>query len=796
MTSRYLTVVCAAAVVVLVAGNVLAGPDKSYGRIELIRDTWGIPHVFSDSDGGAMYGLGYACAAERGFQMYYSLRIIQGRLGEVIGDVAKQRRRDTSVFNDRKMRTFGFYRAARQVAGRLDAETQQLLRAYCHGVNDWFAANKDKAHPLFAKLGVTVEPWTPADCIVSWWHLAQFFASDGTRDLISRRNLTGGGPGGRGMMQRPTPGPLWVDDSAAVVQRSDVSDEWVRRVEKFVGDHGLDRPEDPTSRPSGPKFSHAWVVGGKKTTTGSAVLVSDPQTPARNPSLWHEFHIRGKTFNARGVGVPGNPGILIGFNEHVAWGVTALGADQADLFMLKTAPARPNEYFFDGKWRKMTVLKEVIKVKGGKSVPITIRLTHLGPVVTAFAFARGDEPEVALKRVPVCMRDTETIQGLVAMLRADNVSKFHKALGGWHFPSANLVFGDDKGAIGYSVVAAVPVRSALAVHKGRAAVDGSSSKYDWQGYVPHDLKPHVIDPARGWIASGNHRAIESFYRIPLGTMTGAGGHSVRSWRLYERLAGKERFKPSDVLDIHYDSVNPARREIVRFGYHLRDVQKHKLSPDAARALKHLEPWCKAGSKSDLTIPGAETAASLNTFFRFVATPLAGRYGGGESGLARFLTHLGRRITKDPTAVLDKTEIEFIDNALAAAWQASQRKYRGETVRWSELARKEVSRRHMGWFESLDGFASVDRAGDLTYPPLTCVDGGTIRSQAGQSYTQYVPLGDVDAAMSILPPGHSDRAEDPLQTSTMKLWRKGRLHPAPLSRKAVGAIAASTVMLSK
>jgi penicillin amidase len=786
-------------IIALAAGSVLAAPARSYGRIELIRDTWGIPHVFSDTDPGAMYGLGYACAGERGFQMYYSLRIIQGRLAEVIGDVTKQRRRDTSVFNDRKMRTFGFHRAARKVAGRLDAETQRLLRAYCDGVNDWFAANKDKAHPMFAKLGVTVEPWTPADCIASWWHLAQFFASDGTRDLIARRNFAGGGRGGRGgrgMMRRPTPGPLWVDDSAAVVQRSDVSDQWVRRVEKFVSDHGLDRRSDPTSRPAGPKFSHAWVVGGKRTTTGAAVLVSDPQTPVRNPSLWHEFHIRGKTFNARGVGVPGNPGILIGFNEHVAWGVTALGADQADLFMLKTDPGRPDEYLFDGKWRKMTVLSEVVKVKGGRAVPIKIRLTHLGPVVTRFAFARPDEPEVALKRVPVCMKDSETIQGLVAMLRADNVGEFHKALGRWHFPSANVVFGDDKGAIGYSVVAAVPVRSALAVRNGRAAVDGSSSKYDWRGYVPHDLKPHVINPKRGWIASGNHRTIESFYRIPLGTMTGSGGHSVRSWRLYERLAGKERFKPADVLDIHYDSVNAARREIVRFGFHLRDVQKHKLSPDASRALKHLEPWRQGGSKSDLTVPGAETAASLNTFFRFVATPLAGRYGGGESGLARFLTHLGRRIDKAPKTALDKTEIEFIDNALAAAWRASQNKYRSDTLRWSELARKEVLRRRMGWFESLDGFASIDRAGDLTYPPLTCVDGGTIRSQAGQSYTQYVPLGDVDGAMSILPPGHSDRTKDPLQTSTMKLWGTGKLHPAPLSRKAVGAITASAVVLSK
>jgi len=800
MTSGRMWIGCLAVLLVLLAMNVhvgAAGPPEAYGKVEVIRDTWGIPHVFSDTDAGAMYGLGYACAAERGFQMVHSLRIIQGRLAEMVGDAPKLRRKEGAVFNDRKMRTFGFYRAAKRVAGRLDPATRKMLDAYCRGVNDYFAANKATAHPLFAKLGVTIEPWTPADCIVSWWHLAQFFATDGTRDLISWRNSTGRNPRrGRGGMVPPTPTPLWIDDSAAVVKRSDVSDEWVNRTQKFLRDHGLDNTGESATKLAGPKFSHAWVVGGAKTTTKSAVLVSDPQTPVRNPSLWHEFHIQGKTFNARGVGVPGSPGILIGFNTRVAWGVTALGADQADLFRLKTDPKRPNEYFFDGTWRKMTVLKETIAVKGGRAVPVTVRLTHLGPVVTPFAFARPDEGEVALKRVPICMEDTETITGLLAMLRVNDASQFYTALGGWHFPSANVVFGDVGGNIGYSVVAAVPVRSALAKFKGRAAMDGTSSKWDWQGYVPHDLKPHVINPAKGWIASGNHRAIQSFYKIPLGTMTGSGGHTVRSWRLYERLAAKDRFTPRDVLDVHYDTTNSARREIARLGYHLRDVLKAKLSPEAARALKYLEPWYRAGAKSDLTVAGAETAASLNTFFRFVATPLAGRHGGGESGLARFLMAVSARIAKNPTAPLDETEIKFVDGSLASAWRASQSKYRDDPTRWAELARKEVLRRRMGWFESLDGFASLDRAGDMTYPALTCVDGGTIKSQAAQSYTQYVPLHDVDAAMTVLPPGHSDRRTGPLRASTTTLWQGGKLHAAPLSRKAVNRIAASTVMLSK
>jgi acyl-homoserine lactone acylase PvdQ len=213
-------------------------------------------------------------------------------------------------------------------------------------------------------------------------------------------------------------------------------------------------------------------------------------------------------------------------------------------------------------------------------------------------------------------------------------------------------------------------------------------------------------------------------------------------------------------------------------------------------LKYLEPWYRAGAKSDLTVAGAETAASLNTFFRFVATPLAGRHGGGESGLARFLMAVSARIARNPKAPLDETETEFIDGSLAAAWRASQSKYRDDPARWGELARKEVLKRRIGWFESLDGFASLDREGDIAYPALTCIDGGTINSQGAQSYTQYVPLHDVDAAMTVLPPGHSDRRTDPRRASTTALWQAGKLHAAPLSRKAVNRIAAGTVVLSK
>ena len=653
---------------------------------------------------------------------------------------------------------------------------------------------------------------------MSWWHLGQFFAGDGTRELIHYRNTVTGGaappgrdargaPGraatGRGVPERgaargeerPAAGklaPLPPDDAAAVIQREDVTDEWLRQTQDFMRRYGP--PATGPTAEEGPKFSHAWVVGGGRTTTGSAVLISDPQTPVRNPSLWYEFHIQGKTLNARGIGVPGSPIILIGWNQDVAWGMTALGADQADLFRLKTDPKHPDQYFFDGQWQPMTVLRETIKVRGGQEEPLVIRQTHWGPVATEFCFALPGESEVALKRIPVCETDRETITGTMAMMRAKSAGEFTSALGGWRFPSVNVVFGDAKGDIGFSIAGAIPIRSALDPLAGAAAMDGTAARFDWQMIVPPQLLPHVVNPKRGYIASANHRAIASFYPIPLGASTGWLGDTERSWRLRERLEMKAKLSLRDVLDIHYDSVNPTRRDIVRIGLHLRDVLNRELSEGAISALEQLRPWYAAGASSDLTAAGAELACEIPTFFRIMTTDLARIYGGGQSGLCYFLKTVDARLRQDAKADITPLEQAFIDDSLAAAWTSAVQRYGRDPRQWLAIARRQVTQRRLGYFETLDGFGPLDAEKSLPMPALTCVDGGTIRSQAAQSYTQFVPLHDVDAALSILPIGTSEIPDSPSRTSTMRLWAAGQLHAAPLSHEKVEALAVSKRML--
>lgn len=747
--------------------------DLLYGKVELWRDTWGTPHIFAATDAGALYGLGFATAQDRGFQMHYQLRLIQGRAAEVLGPIPHLRRRDeTALTHDRRMRSFGFYRAAQKAVAELDADTRALLEAYSRGVNDFFARHGQDLHALYDANGLTPETWTPADCIASWWHFGQFFGTDGTRDLLRYRHLTEGSGRPNAV---PTP-----DEAAAVIQRPDVDAAWLAKIRAYLEGHGY-TAKDAAAGDDGARFSHAWVVGGQVSGTGAAVLVSDPQTPVTNPSLLYEFHLKGASFDARGVGVAGSPLMLIGFNRQVAWGMTALGADQADLFRLQTDPQRPDQYFFDGRWRPMQVWEEQIRVKGQAPQTLRLRSTHLGPLVTPFAFARPQDGEVALRRVPLDNRPETTLAAGFAMLRATDAEAFRQALASWRFPSVNALWGDAQGRIGYAATAALPLRSPQAPEGGRAAHDGTSSRHDWHGYVPFDFMPQVMDPGRGLLYSGNHRPIGAFYPIDLGNMTGALGHTLRSWRLAQRLDGQQTLSPQDVLDIHFDTVNPARRQIVRLGYHLQE-RGTQLAPATQKALQYLEDWYQAGAPMDLRVPGAELASRLDLGFRAHNTPLARQYGGGQTGLVAFLRHADTQAEAQKD--LPSAEVAYIDALLADAWQQARQAWGDDPARWPEAARAEAGRQKMDYMAGLDGFGSLDAELDLPLPPLFCQDGNTILSQKAQAYTQYVPLHDVDQALSILPPGTSEDPRSPFRQSTLKDWQEAKLHPAPLSPKAL------------
>lgn len=768
-------------------------------NVVIIRDTWGIPHIFADTDSGAMFGAGYAAAEDRMYQMHRTRRAVQGRLAELIGDL-RGGPFGSVVGQDRYFRHLQLYKYGERVVEKLDPDTRVLLRAYSDGVNRYVSKHKDDLLYLFD--GETPEPWTPADSLGVWNRIGDFFNSTAAsmnkskrqhdfEDLVREFGL-------EKAIEMFLPKPI-IDEDAAVVKESDVPQETIDAICEYSQRMGYGGcPPSPLIRRLGygtlpsKKFSHAWVVGGKKSTTGKAVLHSDPQTSIAAPAIWHEFHIKGATFDARGVGIAGCPTFLIGFSGHFAWGLTALGADMSDLFELKMVGR--NRYEYDGREYDMSVSQEVIKVKGGNDVPITIRDSILGPVVTAIAkdVQRGEE--FISRAIPNFQTDTHTVTGVIGMIRAKSLKGFTAGLAGWLHPSANCVFGDDQGNIGYWMVAGIPLRSTKSPVGGLIAQDGSSSEFDWLDIIPAKIRPHVINPAEGSIWSANHLPVGSWYPLPTLLGTGGRGDTQRSWRLAQLLKGKRQITPQDMLAVHLDNVNASRREVVRAGYHTRDALRKQLSRSAFSVLNILESWFADGAHSDTGEPLYAAAHHIRLQFRRAQAPeLVEIYGGGDNGLSFFLKTLKKRLDEDPQAEMSDGEIAFIDQALAAGWDTAIRNYGSDPNQWKARFAAGPGTYRVPYFNTLEGFGSQDPRQDTSWPGISTPDGGTILSQRGQSYSQWVDLSAVDTSKAVLPLGMAENPAAKHFSDQAQDWLNVSLRAAPLARDIIEKMAESRTM---
>jgi len=237
------------------------------------------------------------------------------------------------------------------------------------------------------------------------------------------------------------------------------------------------------------------------------------------------------------------------------------------------------------------------------------------------------------------------------------------------------------------------------------------------------------------------------------------------------------------------TVSPIKRDLIRLGYHLRDVLEFTLEDETLKVLEYLEHWRANGCKSEMAIKGTEIVNLMPMAFRqsFVAATV---YGGGLSGLCNMLQTINARIEKDPNAPLTGPETEYVNLILRAAWRYGKANYGDDPAKWHERAGAKLLETKLPYFSTLDGFGSLDQEKDLTLPDLSCIEGGTIFSQRAQSYTQYVPLHDVDKSLALLPIGQSEHPDSPYRLSGYGLWSQGRLRAAPLSREKVEKVVTS------
>ncbi|MCE9524688.1 MAG: penicillin acylase family protein, partial [Planctomycetales bacterium] len=457
------------------SGKVSAGVEAG---VDIQRDRWGIPHIYARSDRDLYFGLGYAMAQDRLFQLDYLRRKGLGRLSEVLGK--------SGLELDIVARTVGLNRIAAAEWERLPDAVKEVLEAFSAGVNGLMEQSGDNLPIEFDLLGYRPEPWTPIDSLAIEsefrWYLTGRFPIIVMPELAKRQL-------GEGELYREY--LLGEADDEPIL--------WPGEYEPRGKDPSPRKPEpvgQAVNDPHGAIGSNNWVLAGNRTTTGRPLLASDPHIAFEAVSCWYEAHLCGGSYNVAGMAYAGIPAIMFGRNEKVAWGITNNICSLRDLYQERTSPQHPGCFEYNGQWEPARELTEVIQVRGGDPVKKTVRFSRNGPVVDDIL------PVAAKATGPVTLKWLGSYQGgwltaLLGMGKANNVAEFRESVRPWHVPTFSLVVADVTGHIAFQSAGRIPLRKDLQ----RGYRKGWDPADQWQGLIPFEEMPHLIDPKRGWIAT-------------------------------------------------------------------------------------------------------------------------------------------------------------------------------------------------------------------------------------------------------------------------------------------------------
>ena len=571
--------------------------DGLHDTVQILRDERGVPHIYTTNMHDLYFAQGYTQAQDRWWQMEFFRHTGNGQIEELTGK--NPRLLPVDIF----LRSVGWQRVAEQEVDRCDDEALARLQAFADGVNAYIMSRDPGDLALeYSVLGLTgiefqIEPWTPADTLV-WgkvmaWDLGPSGNNEEARstlyELIGQEMtdqwMTPPWPFGK----KPTivqPEDLTVAGSTGSIQ--------VSRTAGAVGTNTLLAgdvyPDMSLVFGSGRGIgSNNWVVSGSMTESGKPLLANDPHLSIQMPSIWYQIGLHCEPASGEsGLDVTGYtfalmPGIVIGHNNSIAWGVTNVGPDVFDLYRIRVNPANPLQYEWNGDWRDMTVHEETISFgDGAEPITIQVRETHLGPIIndnqvdekTGEVLGFNNEDPVALRWTAL---DPGTLfQAVIDINKATNWEEFRSALRYWDVPSQNFVYADVEGNIGYQTPGHIPIRAQN--HSGLVPVPGWTDEFEWQGFIPYDSLPSIYNPERGYIATANQALVPLEYYDQLAEELGEGPNYVisqewnygyRAQRIVELLEDKALHTIASFQAIQGDNKLISAEELMPY---LADLQ--------------------------------------------------------------------------------------------------------------------------------------------------------------------------------------------------------------------------------
>jgi penicillin amidase len=773
--------------------------------VEILRDRWGINHIYAQNEADLFFAQGYAAAKDRLFQFEVWRRQATGTVAEILGRRELQR--------DRGARLHMYRGDLDQDLNRYHPRGKSIIESYVRGVNAYIAETERTPSLLpleFRMLGIKPGRWTPAVVISRHQALAgnvgeevrllraiKASSIDQVRDLL---NFQGGNP--RFELDAAINPSLFPDQVLSIYSAFRESVQF--RPEDVVAEYrGADLkpiaalrhssapdPAGPFDLDAEPRDigSNNWVVAGSRTFSTRPILANDPHRVISAPSLRYWVHLNAPGWNVIGGGEPILPGVSIGHNEHGAWGLTIYGQDAEDLYVYDTNPANPNEYRYRGAWEPMRVITDIIPIEGEKPETVELKYTRHGPVLFE---DRANQKAYALRAGWLEPGGAPYLASL-RMNQAKTWDEFREACSYNNMPSENMVWVDRQGNIGWQASGIQPIRRGWS---GILPVPGDG-RFEWEGFLPITSLPHEVNPPRGFIATANNFLMPDHYPYK-DLLHTTWSDAFRASRIEEVLGSGVKFSVSEMIRLQNDDLSVAARAITPL---LRHVALS--NPASARARDLLTTW-------DFVLDKDSVAAGVYAMWqrrlfantRDAVVPAAIRKAVGANMLGTkkaidLLQSPDGRFGANPIAGRDAIVAKSMDEAVAEltkrfgpdmqAWKYGQEKFHHALIRhpMSEAVNAATRAKLM--------VGPAPRGGDGTTVSAT---GGGDNQTSGGSLKIIADTDDWDNSVGLNTPGQVGNPDDPHYRDLFQLWAQGQYFPVAYSRKKVDSVTESVTRLA-
>ncbi|MDX3906592.1 MAG: penicillin acylase family protein [Pigmentiphaga sp.] len=775
--------------------------------VEIIRDRNGVSHIFAQNQRDLFFAQGYNAARDRLWQLDQWRRRGEGKMAEQFGP--------RFVEADRAARLFLFRGDLEAEFASYHPEGKEILTAFADGVNayvDEVKADPSKLPIEFRLTGTEPGRWSPTSSLIRIYGITR---NVGTEISVARRIAAVGAATTEELSEmeprRPLQVPAGIDVStlntgilanyqlarngldfeASDFPRSPLSEPDRQRLAAVLSVANGTAERAPEELAALQHESNNWTVSGSRTATGKPILANDPHRAISMPSLRYMVHLNAPGWNVIGAGEPALPGVSIGHNERIAFGLTIFAyGDEEDLYVYEINPANPNQYRYNGGWEDMRLVEETIPVRGQGEQQVTLKFTRHGPVVHEDAAAGK---AYAVRAAYLEFPGTAAYLASLRLNQADNWTEFTEGMARHYTPGENMVYADVDGNIGWFGGALVPIRP-NPDWSGLLPVPGDG-RYEWAGHLPGSQLPRIFNPPEGYFATANQFNVPDDYTHRNLTNTMGWAEPYRFDRIVEVLDRSSQHTVEDSAKLQIDQLSIPARTLV-------PMLNGLSSPDAdvAEALRQLLAWDYVATVEsvpatifEVWMPKVLTEVSNRVI------PAAGRSVFGTLSKPKVFERLANPddvFGADPVAGRNALLLETLKSTMTDL--KTRMGSDVQTWKWGSL-------HHIKFDHELAEFLNPDLAGRLATSRFPV--GGTndtvhrasyrssdFRVTSGASFRQVIDVGNWDNSLAINVPGQSADPESPYYDNLLEAWSKGEYFPLAFSRGAIERAKADTTRL--